>query len=114
MASISSLGESIGISKPGAPGVGGGGIGPTPPSTGPGGGGSASDGLSQIDAGAGTVRTAIGTAANALGAGGGGQSAPNGPFPLFKKGGYVTKSGKINLGSGRVSTATKNKSNSNW
>jgi hypothetical protein len=38
------------------------------------------------------------------------------PTPIgysMKKGGYV-KGGKINLGSGRVSTTTKNKSNSNW
>lgn len=35
----------------------------------------------------------------------------------YKKGGsvsYTGKSGRLNLGSGRVSTATKNKSNSSW
>jgi|APGre2960657373_1045057.scaffolds.fasta_scaffold35673_2 hypothetical protein len=78
--------------------------------SGGGGGGSAQDGLGQIDSGAGTVRSAISTAANALG-GGGGSSLPVGA--VYKKGGYV-KGGKINLGSGRVSTASKNKSNSNW
>ena len=73
-----------------------------------GGGGSATDGLGQIDSGAGTVRSALSTAANALGGG----DRPS--FQTFKKGGYVSKGGKLNLGSNRVSTTSKNKSNSNW
>ena len=87
--------------------VGGGGTSPT------GGGGSAQDGLGQIDTGAGTVRGALSTAANALG-GAGGQ-----PGLMFKKGGsvkgnYTSKDGKLNLGSGRISTAVKNKASPNW
>ena len=93
------------------PSYDGGGGGTSPMGGGGGGGGSATDGLGQIDAGAGTVRSAISTAANALG-GGGGSSLPVGA--TYKKGGYVAKGGKINLGSGRVSTTSKNKSNSNW
>ena len=77
-----------------------------------GGGGGAQEGLDQIYSGAGTVGNAIGTAAQALG-GGGGSFSP-GPIYMFKKGGYVAKGGKLNLGSGRVSTTSKNKSNSNW
>jgi len=83
--------------------------GSTSPTTGSGGGGSAQDGLGQIDSGSGTVRSALSTAASALGGGGG--SLP--PGAIYKKGGYV-KGGKINLGSGRVSTASKNKNSSNW
>jgi hypothetical protein len=85
------------------------GVGGTSPMGG--GGSSAQDGLGQIDSGAGTVRSAISTAASALGGGGGGE-LPVGA--TYKKGGYVGKGGKLNLGSGRVSTTTKNKSNSNW
>jgi hypothetical protein len=40
-------------------------------------------------------------------------AAPLPPGAVYKKGGYV-KGGKLNLGSGRVSTASKNKSNPNW
>jgi len=36
------------------------------------------------------------------------------PGAVYKKGGYISKDGKLNLGSGRVSTTSKNKSNSNW
>jgi hypothetical protein len=81
-----------------------------------GGGGSAQDGLSQIDSGSSTVAGAIGRAADALGGGGGGggQIAQ----PQFKKGGSVKKytdsNGKLNLGSGRVSTSSKNSKQSNW
>jgi hypothetical protein len=32
----------------------------------------------------------------------------------YKRGGYVSKNGKLNLGSGRSTTATKNKKSSNW
>jgi len=87
----------------------GGDIGGTSPMGG--GGGSAEDGFGQIDSGVGTVRGAINTATQALG-GGGGSQLPIGA--TFKKGGYVGKGGKLNLGSGRVSTTSKNKSNSNW
>jgi len=111
MTSIASLGKMM--PQVDIPGYGGGDTGGTSTTGGTsplgGGGGSASDGLGQIDAGAGTVRSAINTAASALG--GGGSSLPAGA--TYKKGGYV-KGGKINLGSGRVSTASKNKSNSNW
>ena len=77
-----------------------------------GGGGSAQDGLGQIDSGSGTVRGALSTAANALGGAGGGMQT-------FKKGGsvkgnYTSKDGKLNLGSGRISTAVKNKASPNW
>ena len=77
-----------------------------------GGGGSAQDGLGQIDAGSGTVRGALSTAANALGGAGGG-------MPMYKKGGsvkgnYTSKDGKLNLGSGRISTSSKNKASPNW
>jgi len=85
-----------------------GGTGGTSPMGG-GGGGSAQDGLGQIDSGSGTVRGALSTAASALGGAGGGMQPG-----LYKKGGYVSKSGKLNLASGRVSTATKNKNCSNW
>jgi hypothetical protein len=88
------------------------GAGGTPTATGSGGGGSAQDGLGQIDTGSGTVRSALNTATSALG-GGGGSSVPPALFP-YKKGGYVSKGGKLNLGSGRISTATKNKNCSNW
>jgi len=81
-------------------------------SGGGGGGGGAKEGLDQIYTGAGAVGNAINTAANALGGGGGG-NPPAGTL-TFKKGGYVNKNGKLNLGSGRVSTASKNKSNLNW
>ena len=40
--------------------------------------------------------------------------APTSVQGTFKKGGYVSNDGKINLGSCRVSTAVKNKNNSNW
>jgi len=86
--------------------------GSTSPTTGSGGGGSAQDGLGQIDSGSGTVRSAINTASSALGGGGGGSSLP--PGAIYKKGGYVSKDGKLNLGSGRISTSTKNKNCSNW
>ena len=89
--------------------VGGGGVG-TPGTATTGGGGSAQDGLGQIDTGSGTVRSALSTAASALGGAGGSSS----PQPIYKKGGYVAKGGKINLGSGRISTASKNKNCSSW
>ena len=111
MASIAGLGKMMGMPQEGIPSYGGGDGGVPIPSVGTtgGGGGSAQDGLGQIDSGAGTVRSAISTAASALGGGGG--SLP--PGAIYKKGGYV-KGGKINLGSGRVSTASKNKNSSNW
>ena len=110
MTSISSLGGALGMPKE-IPGFGGGDVGTTGGTSPLGGGssGSATDGLGLIDSGAGTVRSAINQASTALGGGGGGL----GPDFAYKKGGYV-KGGKINLGSGRVSTASKNKSNSNW
>ena len=58
----------------------------------------------------GTPNTAAGTPADFF-------SKPTTPAPpgaVYKKGGYVNKDGKLNLGSGRVSTTSKNKSNSNW
>jgi hypothetical protein len=53
------------------------------------------------------------------GTGGGFQpmSAMSPKESIYKKGGavsYAGKSGSLNLGSGRVSTAMKNKSNCNW
>jgi hypothetical protein len=39
--------------------------------------------------------------------------SPSMPAPM-KKGGYVSKGGKINLGSGRVSTAATSKKNPNF
>lgn len=109
---IGGLGDMAGTNEmsvmPGYRGGGGGGA----PYIGGGGGGSAEDGFGQIDSGVGTVRGAINTATQALGGGGGGSQLPIGA--TFKKGGYVAKGGKLNLGSGRVSTASKNKSNSNW
>jgi len=80
-----------------------------------GGGGSAQDGLGQIDAGSGTVRGALSTAANALGGASGGLP----PGAMYKKGGsvkgnYTSKGGKLNLGSGRISTSSKNKASPNW
>jgi len=98
MATIQSLGQMTPQSS------GGGGVAYTG-----GDGGTAQDGLGQIDSGAGTVRSAINTATSALG---GGSSLPVGA--TYKKGGYVAKGGELNLGSGRVTTASKNKSNSNW
>ena len=80
-----------------------------------GGGGSAQDGLGQINSGAATVGSAIGTAQSALGGGGGGLQ-PN--TAMYKKGGEVKKSyttgGKINLNACGVSTASKSKKNSCW
>ena len=105
MATISSLSDMTPTSSNSSASSGGGGM-PAPGSGGGAGGSSVEDGLGQIDAGAGTVRGAVGTAVSALGGG-----LP--PGATYKKGGYV-KSGKINLGSGRVSTTSKNKSNSNW
>lgn len=97
------------------------GAGGTPLATGSGGGGSAQDGLGQIDTGSGTVRSALNTATSALGGGGGSSLPPGGgggslppELIMYKKGGYVSKGGKLNLGSGRISTATKNKNCSNW
>jgi len=79
-----------------------------------GGGGSAQDGLGQVNTGASTIASAIGQAQSALGGGGG--SPPN--ATMYKKGGSVSKNyttgGKINLSSCGVSTAQKNKSQSNW
>ena len=79
-----------------------------------GGGGSAQDGLGQVNTGASTIASAIGQAQSALGGGGGGKAQPQ----VYKKGGSVSKNyttgGKINLGSCGVSTAQKNKSQSNW
>ena len=90
---------------------------PNPPSKGGiggGGGGSAQDGLGQVNTGASTIASAIGQAQSALGGGGG--SPPN--TAMYKKGGSVNKNyttgGKINLSSCGVSTAQKNKSQSNW
>ena len=92
---------------------------PNPPSKGGiggggGGGGSAQDGLGQVNTGASTIASAIGQAQSALGGGGGGGAQP---LP-YKKGGSVSKNyttgGKINLSSCGVSTAQKNKSQSNW
>ena len=107
------LGDIVGVTGT-LPDYGGGGGGiPVPVGTSPtGGGGSAQDGLGQIDTGSGTVRSALSTAASALGGGGGGGGGQ--PGLAYKKGGYVSKGGKINLGSGRVSTASKNKNCSNW
>lgn len=77
-----------------------------------GGGGSAQDGLGQVNSGASTIASAIGQAQSALGGGGGAQPQ------TYKKGGSVSKNyttgGKINLSSCGVSTAQKNKSQSNW
>ena len=74
-------------------------------------GGSAQDGLSQIDSGSGTVRNAINSVKSALGGGTEGGLE-------FKKGGSVKKytehGGRLNLKSSGVSTATKNKTKSNW
>jgi hypothetical protein len=86
-----------------------------------GGGGSASDGLGQINQGAGTVATAISRASDALGSGGGGLmgggSSPNNDMTIYAKGGSIKKhsnGGKINLKDCRVSTASKGKNNSCW
>jgi hypothetical protein len=99
------------------------------PGGGGGGGGSASDGLGQINQGAGTVATAISRASDALGGGGGGLMGGGGKgglgpdVPDFamttyaKKGGSIKKhssGGKINLNECRVSTTPKGKTNSNW
>ena len=108
---IKGLGDMAGTNELSVkPGMGG---GTTPFNLpgGGGGGGGAQEGLGQIYSGAGTVGQAINTAAQALGGGGGDVAVP---YPNFKKGGYVGKGGKLNLGSGRVSTTSKNKSNSNW
>lgn len=79
-------------------------------------GGSAQDGLGQIDAGAGTVRSAINAAQGALGGGGGGGGLP--PFGAFKKGGqvkrYTSADGRLDLKSSGTSTAQKGKTKSNW
>lgn len=73
--------------------------------SGGGGGASAQDGLNQISGGSDTVANAISKASEALSGG-------------FKKGGsvkkYTSSGGKLNLGSGRVSTASKNSKQSNW
>ena len=109
---IKGLGDMTGTNELSVkPSTGGGGM--MPPLVGGGGGkgGGAQEGLGQIYSGAGTVGNAIGIAAQALG-GGGGDIAQ--PYASYKKGGYVSKGGKLNLGSGRVSTTSKNKSNSNW
>ena len=89
---------------------------PNPPPSkggGGGGGGSAQDGLGQVNSGASTIAGAIGQAQSALGGGGGGAQPQ-----VYKKGGSVSKNyttgGKINLSSCGVSTAQKNKSQSNW
>jgi hypothetical protein len=108
---IKGLGDMAGTNEMSAiPGTKGGGGAMPPMIGGGGGGGGAQEGLGQIYSGAGTVGNAISTAAQALG----GDSGTFSPGPMYKKGGYVAKGGKINLGSGRVSTASKNKSNSNW
>lgn len=83
------------------------------------GGGSAMDGLNQVDQGAQTTRGAIGTAQNALGGNPTGGATGNGiSSAMYKKGGSVKRhsdnSGKLNLSSGKVSTAVRNKSNPNW
>jgi len=80
-----------------------------------GGGSTASDGLNQINSGAQTVSNAIGRAQSDLG-GGGGESANLGTTGGFKKGGSVKKrfDGKLNLSHCGVSTASKNKKQSNW
>ena len=105
MATIASLSDMTPTSSKSSATSGGGGT-IAPSDVGGASGSSVEDGLGQIDAGAGTVRGAVGTAVSFLGGG-----LP--PNATYKKGGYV-KSGKINLGSGRVSTTSKNKSNSNW
>ena len=76
------------------------------PQIGGGGGGSAEDGIGQINSGASTVSSALNSAKNALGGGGGG-AEPQGGY-TFKKGGSIKKT------STKVTTASKNKSNSNW
>lgn len=84
-----------GRSAPPMAGIGGGG----------GGGGSAQDGLQQIGSGSQTVASALSNAQNALGGGGGGIAQPQ---ATFKKGGAIKKQ------TTKMSTASKNKSNSNW
>ena len=83
-----------------------------------GGGGSASEGLGQINQGAGTVASAISRASDALGSGGGAGQMPIPEMTTYKKGGAVKKythpDGKLNLSAGGVSTASKNKSCSGW
>ena len=87
------------------------------------GGGGAQGGLNQINQGSQTVASAIGSAEQALGGAGGNETGPN-ERQFYKKGGGVKKDmpvkknyttgGRLNLGSGGVSTASRNSKNSCW
>jgi len=75
---------------------------------------SAFGGLKQVNSGAGTVGTALKTASGAIGSDGSDQGFPNGPIE-YKKGGSAKKadSGRIHIGTSKISTAQKNKKHSN-
>lgn len=92
-------GINVGVSYPGKDG-------------GSGGGGSAMEGLGQVDQGTATTRGAIGTAQGALGGNSGG--SPPSSMPQYKKGGKVSSGGKSGHITTKMSTAVRNKSNSNW
>ena len=105
----------------------------------PGSGGGAQGGLDTVNQGAGQIGKSLADVGasmkqsdlaleqgrQALGGGGGGSGGGFNPMNpafhekpgIYKKGGavnYTDKSGRLNLGSGRISTTTSNKSNSNW
>jgi hypothetical protein len=81
-----------------------------------GGGGSASDGLGQINQGAGTVAGAISRASDALGGGGGGLNgaigtSPNNDSTTYKKGGSAKKNSSSNSASSKISKVSTHEKN---
>jgi hypothetical protein len=79
-------------------------------------GGSASDGLGQINQGAGTVAGAISRASDALGGGGGGLNGAIGPSPnndstTYKKGGSAKKNSSGNSIISKISKVSTHEKN---
>jgi len=69
-------------------------------------------GLREVQGGAGTIGSGLRTAAGAIGDDSSGLMAPQGPF--YKKGGSAkSDSGRIHIGTSKISTAEKNKKHSN-
>jgi len=94
------------------------------PGGGGGGGGSASDGLGQINQGAGTVAGAISRASDALVGGGGGglmggggkgglgpDDVPNFAMTTYKKGGTAKKNSSSNSASSKISKVSTHEKN---
>jgi hypothetical protein len=112
MATIANLGEMLPTALTPSRAIGGGGTGGGT-SAGGDGGSNAQEGLGQINNGASAVSRALGTAQNALGAGGGAGLAMNNDLTQpstssFKKGGKVNSKGRDWHGFGGGKTGKNN------